>query len=119
MAKASPLLLVLTLAAGTAAHQGAQCETSLRGRWVGDLGTPDGVRAELRLEASGTAHWHRLPDGAWTDGEWERETRIITFTWAGADTSPWVGHYDVEGNALLFDHTIPGSHTTIFQRVFR
>lgn len=91
----------------------------LTGRWVGDLGTADGIPAELRLAANGTARWHRLPDGPWTDGEWERETRIITFTWAGADTIPWVGHYDVEGNALLFDHTVPGSHTSIFQRVFR
>jgi len=91
----------------------------LTGRWVGDLGTPDGVRAELRLNANGTARWHRLPDGPWTDGEWERATRIITFTWAGADTIPWVAHYDVEGNALLFDHTLLGSRTTIFQRVFR
>jgi hypothetical protein len=197
---ASPLLLLLTLAAGAATRQGSQCETSLRGRWVGlhhnvtlelefygdtmlvvndqyplhyratsdslvgtgdttvtarywfsvcrllletpdgalitmssqpmlarpltgrwvgDLGTPDGGRAELRLSSDGKARWHLLPNGSWTQGEWERETRIITFTWAGADTIPWVGHYDVEGNALLFDHTVPGSRTTIFQRVFR
>ena len=91
----------------------------LTGRWVGDVGMPDGGRAELRLTADGKARWHLLPNGSWTEGEWERETRIITFTWAGADTIPWVGHYDVEGNALLFDHTVPGSRTTIFQRVFR
>ena len=200
MTSAAPLLLVVVLAAGVAARQGSQCETSLKGRWVGlhhnetleldfygdtmlvvndkyaanyratsdsliatgdttvtarywfsvcrllleapdgsvitmtaqqplarpltgrwvgELGTPDGARAELRLAPGGTARWHRLPNGPWTDGEWERETRIITFTWAGADTIPWIGHYDVEGNALLFDHTVPGSRTSIFQRVFR
>ncbi len=91
----------------------------LTGRWVGDLGTPDAAQAELRLAANGTARWHLLPDGSWTQGEWERETRIITFTWAGSDSIPWIGHYDVEGNAILFDHTVPGSHTVIFRRVFR
>lgn len=93
----------------------------LTGRWVGDLGTPDGMQAELRLAANGTARWHPLPEGPWTEGEWERETRIITFTWAGAaaDTIPWVGHYDPEGNAILFDHTVPGSRTVIFRRIFR
>lgn len=91
----------------------------LTGRWVGDLGTSDGAQAELRLVANGTARWRVLPEGPWTDGEWERETRIITFTWAGTDSLPWIGHYDVEGNAILFDHTVPGSRTVIFQRVFR
>lgn len=90
----------------------------LTGRWVGDLGTPDGAQGELRIAAGGTARWHPLPDGPWKDGEWERETRIITFTWA-ADSIPWVGHYDPEGNALLFDHTVTGSRTAIFHRVFR
>ncbi|MBI2537433.1 MAG: hypothetical protein HYW06_10835 [Gemmatimonadetes bacterium] len=91
----------------------------LTGRWVGGLGTPDGAEAELRLAPSGTARWHLLPDGPWTEGEWERQTRIITFTWAGSDTIPWVGHYDVEGNAILFERTVPNSRTAIFHRVFR
>ncbi len=91
----------------------------LTGRWVGALGTPDGAEAELRLAASGAARWHLLPDGPWTEGEWERETRIITFTWAGADTIPWVGHYDVEGNAILFERTVANSRATIFHRAFR
>ncbi|MBI2071970.1 MAG: hypothetical protein HYT81_02840 [Gemmatimonadetes bacterium] len=125
--------------------QGTQCETSLTGRWVGlhqnqtlhpmssqgvlarpltgrwvgGLGTPDGAEAELRLAPSGTARWHLLPGGPWTEGEWERQTRIITFTWAGSDTIPWVGHYDVEGNAILFERTVPNSRTAIFHRVFR
>jgi hypothetical protein len=91
----------------------------LTGRWVGGLGTPDEAEAELRLAPSGTARWHRLPSGPWTEGEWERQTRIITFTWAGSDTIPWVGHYDVEGNVILFERTVPDSRATMFQRVFR
>jgi hypothetical protein len=90
----------------------------LTGRWVGDLGTADGAQAEIRLSAGGPARWRLLPDGPWKDGEWERETRIITFTWA-ADSIPWVGHYDPEGNAILFDHTVPGSRTVILRRIFR
>jgi hypothetical protein len=90
----------------------------LTGRWVGDLGPPKGGTAEIRIAASGTARWHLLPSGPWTDGEWERETRLITFTWA-TDTIPWVGHYDPEGNAILFDHTVPGSSTAIFRRIYR
>jgi hypothetical protein len=91
----------------------------LTGRWVGDLGTADGAQAELLLRQNGTARWRPLPDGSWTEGEWERQTRIINFTWAGADSVSWVGHYDVEGNALLFDHTVPGSRAAILRRAFR
>lgn len=91
----------------------------LTGRWVGGLGTADGAEAELRLAPNGTARWRVLPNGTWTEGEWERETRIITFTWAGTDTIPWVGHYDVEGNVILFQHTVPSSRAAIFHRVFR
>jgi len=90
----------------------------LTGRWRGDLGTPDGAQAELRLAASGAARWRRLPDGPWTEGEWERQTRIILFTWV-TDSLTWVGHYDPEGNAILFEHTVPDSRATIFRRVFR
>ncbi|HWP36330.1 MAG TPA: hypothetical protein VNL18_02135 [Gemmatimonadales bacterium] len=90
----------------------------LTGRWLGDLGTPDQAQAELILTASGTARWRRLPEGAWQQGEWERQTRVITFVWA-ADSTDWIGHYDVEGNAIIFEHTVPESRPTIFHRVFR
>jgi hypothetical protein len=90
----------------------------LTGRWTGDLGTPDGAQAELRLAAGGTARWRVLPNGPWTEGEWERQTRIIIFTWAN-DSLTWVGHYDPEGNALLFERTVANSRTTIFRRIFR
>lgn len=90
----------------------------LPGRWIGELGTPDGAMAELRLAPGGTARWRRLPDGPWQEGEWERETRIITFTWA-ADSIPWIGHYDPQGNAIVFERTLPNSHAAIFRRAFR
>ena len=90
----------------------------LTGRWVGDLGPPKNGTAEMRISANGSARWHMLPSGSWTDGDWERATRLITFTWA-TDTIPWLGHYDPEGNAILFDHTVPGSGTAIFRRIFR
>ena len=90
----------------------------LTGRWVGDLGPPVNATAEMQIAAGKPARSHVLPNGTWTQGEWERDTRLITFTWA-TDTIPWVGHYDPEGNAILFDHTVPGSGTAIFRRIFR
>lgn len=90
----------------------------LTGRWVGELGTPEQAEVELVITPGGVAHWRRLPVGSWVEGEWERQTRVITFTWA-ADSTDWVGHYDVEGNAILFGHTVPGSRAAIFRRVFR
>jgi hypothetical protein len=101
----------------TMAPQGALARP-LTGRWLGDLGTADGAQAELRIAASGAARWRRLPGGPWLDGEWERQTRIISFTWA-ADSTDWIGHYDVDGNAIVFEHTVESSRPTIFVRVFR
>lgn len=90
----------------------------LTGRWVGELGAAERAEAELVIRPGGVAQWRRLPVGTWVAGEWERQTRVITFTWA-ADSTDWVGHYDVEGNAILFEKTVPGSHASIFRRVFR
>lgn len=90
----------------------------LTGRWLGELGTADGMQAELRIADGGVARWRRVPSGAWLDGEWERQTRIISFTWA-ADSTDWIGHYDVDGNAIVFARTVRDSRPTIFLRVFR
>ena len=65
----------------------------------------------------GSARWRRLPSGAWTYGEWDREMRIITFTWS--DESEWRGQYDPVGNAMLFEQTVPDAQPTILRRVFR
>ena len=89
----------------------------LTGTWRGPLGTDDGVDAELSITASGTARWRRLPGGRWTDGEWDRETRVVTFTWL--DESEWRGQYDPQGNAILFEVTVAGSEPTILRRVYR
>jgi hypothetical protein len=89
----------------------------LTGHWTGPLGTDDATTAELIIFASGIARWRRLPGGRWEDGEWDRETRMITFTWA--DSTEWHGQYDPIGNAILFERTVEGGETTILRRFFR
>jgi hypothetical protein len=89
----------------------------LTGHWTGPLGTSDGNDTELIIYASGIARWRRLPGGRWADGEWDRETRLITFTWA--DSTEWHGQYDPVGNAILFERTVEGGETTILRRFFR
>lgn len=89
----------------------------LTGRWRGPLGTADGATVDLLIYASGTARWRRVPDGRWMEGEWDRATRILTFTWT--DESEWQGQYDPIGNAILFETTVPGAEITILRRVFR
>lgn len=89
----------------------------LTGRWRGALGSADGVEIELVIDASGTARWRSLPDGRWRAGEWDRETRVITFTWE--DESEWRGQYDPMGNAMLFQQTVPDAEPTILRRVYR
>jgi hypothetical protein len=89
----------------------------LTGRWRGPLGTSDGASVALVIYESGVARWHRLPDGAWTEGEWDRETRVVTFTWA--DETEWRAQYDPEGNSLLFEQTVPEAGPTILRRAYR
>lgn len=89
----------------------------LTGRWQGPLGTDDGAQIELVIYASGTARWHRLPEGRWESGEWDREMRVIVFTWE--DESEWRSQYDPIGNAMLFEVTLEGAEPTILRRVFR
>lgn len=89
----------------------------LTGRWRGPLGTPDGDEAELVIAPDGTARWHRFPGGGWSYGEWDREMRVITFTWS--DETEWRGQYDPIGNAMLFETTLPDAGPTILRRVFR
>jgi hypothetical protein len=105
-------------------------DTTLAGRYRLVLGrmifeTPEDVvtmamqspLAELVIYASGTARWRHLPSGRWADGEWDRETRLITFTWA--DSTEWRGQYDPVGNAILFEQTVDGAGSTILRRFFR
>ncbi len=89
----------------------------LTGHWTGPLGTSTANDAELIIFTSGIARWRQLPNGRWTDGEWDRETRLITFTWA--DSTEWHGQYDPVGNAILFERTVEGGESTILRRFFR
>ena len=110
---------VITMAAqGTLARP-------LRGNW---FGTPLRMRdslMELQMNASGAAYWRTLPGGSWIEGEWDRFSREITFTWlpdslAGRpDSTLWVGMYHPERSQLLFDSTLSESGVTILRRFFR
>ncbi len=97
----------------------------LRGNW---FGTPLRMRdslIELQMNASGAAYWRTLPRGEWIEGEWDRFSREITFTWlpdstAGRpDSTLWVGMYHPERSQLLFDSTLSESGVTILRRFFR
>ena len=100
----------------TMAHQDVLARP-LEGRW---RGSPLAVRdlIELLLVRGGTAQWRRLPEGRWIPGEWDRASRMITFTW-DPDSTQWVGQYDPAGGALLFDSTFAGSGTAVLRRVYR
>ena len=99
----------------------------LTGRWVGPLGDDDETLIEMRLYLGGTARWRPIDGSSWTTGEWERESRLITFTWpdpAAADDPEaepleWRGQYDPIGNNLLLENTVEGSHGTILRRAYR
>jgi hypothetical protein len=97
------------------------------GRWRGgEIGTDDDM--ELVLRRGGIARWRTYPGGKWSNGEWDRSTRIITFTWfpntAGVDEEvpdsvQWVAQYDPAGSALLFPETIPDKGTVVLRRILR
>lgn len=89
----------------------------LDGRWLGPLGTPDGAELELVILLGGRARWRRVTGGGWTEGEWDRASRVITFVWP--DETEWTGQYDPIGNALLLEQTVDGAGSTILRRAFR
>ncbi len=71
-----------------------------------------------------------MPGGEWVEGEYDRTTRVIKFTWfpdsleSEADSLEWIGQYDPAGNALLFPGTIPeeslpDAGTVVLRRAFR
>jgi hypothetical protein len=105
----------------------------LTGRWIGPLGTADGTLVDLRIFANGVARWRTLPSGRWTVGEWDRTSRVITFTWETEETEDaedaegeegeirhkWRALYDPIANALLFEVTVPDAETTILRRRLR
>jgi hypothetical protein len=72
------------------------------GQWVGAL-SPSGTGVELYLGRGGVARWRTAGSG-WTDGEWNRRSRTIVFTWM-PDSTEWSAQYDPLGAALLFEET--------------
>jgi hypothetical protein len=97
----------------------------LRGNWFGSPLRMRELQIELQMNASGAAYWRSLPRGAWIEGEWDRFSREITFTWlpdtlAGRpDSTLWVGMYHPARSQLLFDSTLSESGVTILRRFFR
>jgi hypothetical protein len=97
----------------------------LRGNWFGTPGRMRDSMIELQMNQSGAAYWRTIPRGAWIEGEWDRFSREITFTWvpdsaAGRpDSTVWVGMFNPVRSQLLFDSTLSGSGVTILQRFFR
>jgi len=97
----------------------------LRGNWFGTPARLRDLLIELQMNATGAAYWRTLPRGSWIEGEWDRFSREITFTWipdsaAGRpDSTQWVAMFDPERSQLLFDETVPESGVTILRRFFR
>ncbi|KPJ88875.1 MAG: hypothetical protein AMS18_13045 [Gemmatimonas sp. SG8_17] len=90
----------------------------LWGHWLGEASRVSGRQIELRLFGNGTAWWRWLPGGQRTDGEWDRFSRIISFTWL-PDSTTWTGLYDPMVNQLVFEETEAGSGVTVLHRFYR
>jgi hypothetical protein len=88
----------------------------LNGRWLGELATGDRPAAEIVVFDNNTAQWRRVGDQKWIRGDWERATRVVTFTWS--DNTEWTGQYDPIGNAILFEQTVAESSASVFRRTF-
>jgi len=90
----------------------------LEGRWVGAPSRWAEQSVELIMNRGGTARWRRAPDGGWVYGEWDRVTRLLTFTWL-PDSTVWSGQYDPAGNAVLFEKGPANAGTVVLRRVLR
>lgn len=97
----------------------------LGGNWFGTPSRMRDAQIELQMHATGAAYWRRLPRGGWIEGEWDRFSREITFTWlpdsarGRPDSTQWVGMYNPARSQLLFDSTFARSGVTILRRFFR
>lgn len=90
----------------------------LHGRWRGSPSRSTDSEVDLVMSRGGSARWRRVPGGSWVQGEWDRLTRIISFTWL-PDSLMWTGQYDPAGNALLFENAPPDEGTLVLRRIFR
>jgi hypothetical protein len=89
----------------------------LEGRWLGSATIGDDP-IDLRMFRGGTAVWRSRPTQQWIDGEWDRVTRFIAFTWF-PDSVQWKAQFDPAHNTLLFEETYEGSGPVFLRRVFR
>ena len=88
------------------------------GFWRGSPIGRNDERIELHLYRGGVARYRQLPGGAWQNGEWDRNTRMLSFRWE-ADSTEWEGQYDPAGATLLFDSTYTESGTVFLRKVYR
>jgi hypothetical protein len=120
----------------TMAEQNPLARPLFAGTWRGTTIGREQPVIDLRMYRGGVANYREIPEGEWVEGEYDRSTRIITFTWfadtleleaeeeAMPDSLEWVGQYDPDGNALLFpgtipEESIPDAGTVVLRRAFR
>jgi hypothetical protein len=90
----------------------------ITGRWIGSPSGRSDREVQVNMSRDGTARWRWVPGGGWTEGEWDRVSRNLTFTWM-PDSTTWTGQYEPVGNAILFEQTFPGWGFLILRRLFR
>ncbi len=114
----------------TMAEQDPLARPLFAGRWRGTTVGRDQPVIDLLMYRGGIAQYREMPGGEWVEGEYDRTTRVIKFTWfpdsleSEADSLEWIGQYDPAGNALLFPGTIPeeslpDAGTVVLRRAFR
>jgi hypothetical protein len=101
----------------TMSHQGPLARP-LKGNWVGAPSRFADRQMLLWMSVTGVARWRWASQGQWTDGEWDRNHRMIEFTWL-PDSTIWQSMYDPLAGQLLFDETVPESGVTVLRRFFR
>lgn len=112
--------LLLETAEGKLVTMARQSEYArpIEGLWRGTpIGHPD-VFVTIQMWRGGIARRRMTPATDWTDGEWDRQSRIIRFTWM-PDSITWEGSYDPLGEALLFDSTEADLGTLVLRKVYR
>jgi hypothetical protein len=87
------------------------------GQWVGTF-TSSGVGVELYLGRGGVARWRSAGGGGWVNGEWDRRSRTIDFTWL-PDSTSWTAQYDPMGAALLFEEMEPETGVVVLRHRYR
>lgn len=85
------------------------------GQWVGTSTSGRGL--ELYLGRGGVARWRSTGSG-WVNGEWDRRSRTITFTWM-PDSTSWTAQYDPLGAALLFEVMEPDTGIVVLRHRYR